>query len=305
MKKLWISALAISTFLSVGARTLTVESIERVNLPAETPVTEAVISPDGTFCIVSEAFSPGLSRVDLKGGVHKITDNGSLLGLQITSDGENVVYRQRTTAKNKLTQTALKSTNLKTGKTSEIVKGTRDFNGFSVDEQNVVSASSGAPGATKLKTKALGTTKTTGAAAVGIHRGHLVVTANGNSTVIDPQGRGSYLWPSLSPDGNKIVYYKAQDGCFVCDLDGSNIRSFGYLQAPKWMDNEMIVGMVPFDDGTNILSSTVVVADMEGNKQTLTKEDGIAMFPTSSADGSKIAFTDTTGNLYIINIATK
>lgn len=306
MKKLWMSALMVGAILSAGARTLTVESIERVNTPADQPIVEAVISPDGKFAIVSEGARAGLSRVDFANGeVKKVTDNGSLLGLQITSDGQNVVYRQRTINKKYLSETSLQSTNLATGKTTQIVKATRDFNGFSVDKNNVVSSATGITGKTKAKAKALGTTKATNATSVGIHRGHLVVTVNGQSNVIDPQGRGSYLWPSLSPDGSKIVYYKAQSGCFVCDLDGSNAKALGYLQAAKWLDNEMIVGMEPYDDGTNITASTVVATDLAGNKQRLTDSEVIAMYPSASADGSKIAFTDTTGNLYIIKIATK
>ncbi len=306
MKKLWISALLIGAVLPMGARTLTVNSVERVNIASDMPVTEAVISPDGAFAVVSDAASAGLSRVDLaNGSTQKITDNGSLLNLQITSDGENVVYRQRSTSKKKLTQTALKSTNLKTGKTEEIVKATRNFNGFTLNEQNIVSATTGVPGKAKAKTRSLGDVKAGKATSVGIHHGHLVLTVNGQSTILDPQGRGSYLWPSLSPDGTKVLYYKAQKGCFVCDLDGSNVKELGYLQAAKWMDNEMVIGMEPYDDGTNITASAVIATDLDGKKQRLTGEDVIAMYPSASADGSKIAFTDTTGNLYIINIATK
>ena len=198
MKKLWISALLIGAVLPMGARTLTVRSIERVNIASDMPVTEAVISPDGAFAVVTDAASAGLSRVDLNdGSAKKITDNGSLLNLQITSDGENVVYRQRTTSKKKLTQTALKSTNLQTGKTEEIVKATRNFNGFTLNNQDVVSATTGIPGKTKAKTRSLGDTKASKTATVGIHRGHLVLTVNGQTTILDPQGRGSYLWPSL------------------------------------------------------------------------------------------------------------
>ena len=306
MKKLWMSALLIGAVLPLGARTLTVQSIERVNLASDMPVTEAVISPDGAFAVVSDAASAGLSRVDLNNGAaKKITDNGSLLNLQITSDGENVIYRQRSTNKKKLTQTALQSTNLQTGKTTEIVKATRDFNGFTLNNQDVVSVATGVPGKTKTKVRSLGDATATKATSVGIHRGHLVLTVNGQSTILDPQGRGSYLWPSLSPDGTKVLYYKAQKGCFVCDLDGSNVKELGYLQAAKWLDNEMVIGMEPYDDGTNITASSVIASDLAGKKQKLTGEDVIAMYPTATVDGSKIAFTDTTGNLYIINIATK
>lgn len=296
----------LGAIMTVNARTLNVTGVERVNTPTDMLVTEAVISPDGKFVVVNDAAGTALHRVEVvDGSAVKVTDNGSILDLKISGDGNQIVYRQRTQNKKRLSQTSLCSTDLTTGKTVEIVKPTREFNGFAMNADDVVSATSGRPGNAKARTKALGATKSNGVTSAGIYRGHLTVTVDGKTSILDPQGHGSYLWPSISPDGKHILYYKSQSGCYVCNLDGSEAKNLGYIQAAKWMDNETVVGMQPVDDGTNIISSAVVAADMDGNIQRLTSDDVIAMYPSASTDGSKVAFTDTTGNVYIINIATE
>ncbi|MDE6463924.1 MAG: hypothetical protein K2L16_04750, partial [Muribaculaceae bacterium] len=125
---------------------------------------------------------------------------------------------------------------------------------------------------------------------------------DGRTVTLDPQGRGSYLWPQLSPDGTKIVYYLAGRGCFVCDTDGSNVRPLGMLRAAKWLDNETIVGMNDVDDGEFITSSSIIASNLEGVRQTLTSDDVIALYPSASADGRNIAFATPEGRLFIINL---
>lgn len=131
-----------------------------------------------------------------------------------------------------------------------------------------------------------------------IYRGHLMV----NDKAIDPQGKGSYLWPSLSPDGSKIVYWLAGHGCFVCNLDGSNSRHLGGMRAAVWAGNDAIVGMYDLDDGRMILESRLVACDISsGEKQILTPENIIALYPAASPE--RVAFTDLEGNLYYFNIS--
>lgn len=138
---------------------------------------------------------------------------------------------------------------------------------------------------------------------VSIHYGHLeVTTPDGKTVTLDPQGRGSYLWPQLSPDGTKIVYYLARHGCFVCNLDGSDVRPLGYLHGARWINNDAVVGFQDYDDGAVTYKSAIVAADLQGTHQTLTDESIIGLNPSVSADGSRIAFATTAGELYVINL---
>jgi len=87
----------------------------------------------------------------------------------------------------------------------------------------------------------------------------------------------------------------------VCNVDGSGLKALGDIQAPKWMGNDMVVGMTTTDNGEVYTSGSIVVADLNGTKQVLTGDDVIAMYPLPAT--GKIAFSTPTGEAYIINIA--
>lgn len=299
MKKFYLIVAALAGAALCGFSQLpVVKDIQRVTLPDEMSVTQAVLSPDGNYVVVSEQATTALTRISLSdGSAMRVADNGSMLNLQISPDNNTVVYRSRTVNKKHLGQTAVLATNLSTGKTVEVAAPSRHLAGFSANGAVANATVNG-----KLKKKALNGGSSTAIPVVGIYRGHLAVTVDGSTDFIDPQGNGSYLWPSISPDGQRIVYYKAQEGCFTCNLDGSDVRNLGYLHAPVWVNESLVAGMQDIDDGTNVTESAIVITDQNGNNSRLTGPDVIAMYPAACADGSKISFTDTCGNLYIITL---
>lgn len=82
------------------------------------------------------------------------------------------------------------------------------------------------------------------ATSVTVENRHMVLTQDGATSILTPNGADeSYYWVSLSPDGQQILYSTAHHGTCVCDLNGHILRSFGRLNAPKWMDNENVAGM--------------------------------------------------------------
>ncbi len=52
-----------------------------------------------------------------------------------------------------------------------------------------------------------------------------------------------------------------------------------------------------------ITASELVAANLDGKTQVLTDGNIIALNPTVSADGSKIAFSTADGQLYLMNIS--
>jgi Tol biopolymer transport system component len=154
----------------------------------------------------------------------------------------------------------------------------------------------------RVRARSLDGSRAQQTAVVSINYGHLDYTVNGRTVTLDPQGRGSYLWPALSPDGTKVVYYLAGRGCFVCDVDGTNIRRLGMLRGAKWLNNEIVVGMNDVDNGEFVTSSSIIASDLQGQRQTLTADDTIAMYPSASADGKNIAYVTPEGRVFIINL---
>ena len=111
-----------------------------------------------------------------------------------------------------------------------------------------------------------------------------------------------YIWGSLSPNGQRVLYYVSGYGTFVCDVDGSHVVSMGNILAPRWWDNETIVGMNEVDDEFSIIASSIVMRTIDGVQQTLTGDDVIATYPLPSQQAGKIAFSTPDGKIYLITV---
>ena len=301
MKILKFAALAaiISLPMTVDGRTLQVEKLQKMELPQEVYCQIPTISPDGSYVIVGTMGTGTLNKIDLNTGeMSLVAENGDADALVISPDGRNIVFRNVTFDKKKMRQTALHSVNIENGKETQLVKPSRRLNsGFSVTNSRVSAVESG-----KMKKMSISKGDDTVLPVASINYGDLQVTVNGKTNTINPQGEGSYLWPSVSPDGTKVAYYFVGEGAFVCNLDGSNPQPVGYIHAPRWYGNDMVIGMEDYDDGRVITKSSIVASDMLGTHQTLTDANVKAMYPSASADGSKIVFSTDEGELYLMTI---
>lgn len=298
MKKSYLLIAMLGCSLSGMAQLVQVKSVRQVPTPDNLVVTQAQIAPSGNFLVVADQASAALTKIGIDGtDIQRIADNGSLLDIKIANDDKLVAYRQRVAGDDKLTRTAVRAVELSTGNTSCVIEPTRHFKGFSLNGATVTGNAEG-----RLQSRNIAGGKAETNTTVGIYRGHLCVNDGTADRYIDPQGPGSYLWPQISPDGTRIVYFKVHDGAFICNLDGSNPVALGYLQAPQWLDNRNVVGMQPFDDGTVITASALVVTDGKGVTQTIVDPSQMALYPSATSDGKSIAYTTPAGKLYLITL---
>ena len=295
MRKL-LFALALGFSVSAMGQVLNVTSINKVNLPEQAAV--AAISPQGDYLLLTASNNQGLSKLYLTSGQTQVLSTAPSAGhnVKISPDGQTVVFREGSFNKKHLRLSSLKSVNLATGNSQVLAKPTRDLQGYSVD-----ATSAGVVNKGKYSSKAIGKAKAQKLPVLSIDRGQLMITVNGKTRQLSPNGtQFSYMWASLSPDGTKVVYYQAAHGTYVCNLDGSNVQKVGTMRAPVWYDDNTVVGMMDLDDGEFIYASTIVAATLDGKTQTLTGDDIIAMYPHAT-DG-KIAFSTPAGEAYIINV---
>ena len=297
MKKILLSAALRCGGLVAFAQLVNVDSFTKVRLPENVRVSSATISPDGTFFVASDPSGSGIATIDVATGKQTVVaKNASAFGMVISDDSENIMFR-RVSTKNNLRYTSLHNVNIATGSEVELVAPSRNLSGYSFCGKTANAVNNG-----KLKSKNLVGGAVEKDVVVSIDYGHLNVTVNGVTKTLDPQGHSSYLWPSLSPDKTKIVYWVAYKGCYVCNIDGSNPIRLGELRAAKWLGNNMVVGMKDADNGEYVTSSSIVVSDLNGKKQTVTEPTMIAMYPSTTSDGKHIAFIDGNGELFIINL---
>ncbi len=300
MKKIFV-AMALCVGFSGFAQVFNVTSVEKVATP-ENPMAQVVgISPKGDYLLLSTTSNKGLTKFDLTTNQAQTLTEAAGAGydVQISQDGNNIVYREESFTSNHLRQKALNSVNLATGEVKNLVAPTRNLQGVAVQGATAKVVENG-----KFKAQAMTSVKEASIApTLSIKNRQLMITRNGKTSVFSPNGQQfSYIWESVSPDASKALYFVCGVGAFVCDIDGTNVKSLGLVRAPRWYDNNTIVGMQDKDNGEFILSSKVVAVTLDGTMQTLTGDDVIAMYPYASQATGKIAFSTPAGEAYIINV---
>jgi Tol biopolymer transport system component len=301
MKKfLFLSLVLISQVaFSQGIKVL---SNEEIPLSGSEGYFNPILSPAGDFMLVTSADLQGLLKYDF--ATKEITpitaEAGAGFDAQISSDGKTIVYRSRE-YKDRLRYTSLKSLDLETGKVTELVKPTRNLEGVAVKEGTVLSVDNG-----KLKSQRIAGRKLAVTPPVSsIKDGQLYVTTGNTTRLVVPFGEDAgYLWNSVSPDGTKLLFYVVNQGkAYITGLDGSNPVSLGTLRAAKWMGNDLVVGMLDFDDGHVVTSSKIIAVTADGAvRQELTDSSIIATYPMPAADGSKILYNTGDGKVYVMHI---
>jgi Tol biopolymer transport system component len=278
MKKILLLAIAFVATMA-SAQVLNVASVEKLDIPANSDSKIAGISPDGAYVLITTQSNAGLQQFDL--ATSTLTTITSAVGagynVEISADSKEIIYREVTYTADKSRMTALVRHNVQTADKSTLVSSTRNMHQARVR-------------------RAIAPT-------LSIQNGELVITIGTVAKILSPNGQGrSYLWPSLSPDGSKILYHLAGNGTWVCNLDGSNPQRIGNFRAPQWYNNNIVVGMNDQDNGHYVTSSEIVVYTLAGEQQVLTNGAIMAMYPYASADGKKIVCSTPNGEAYLINI---
>ena len=276
MKKIFLSlALAISVMAS--AQVFEVGQLTKLNTPTDTDVKVAGVSTDGSYVLITSGSNQGLRRYDVATGETTTitTAAGAGYNVQISQDGQEVVYRETKFDKQGLRKNNIIRLDMATAKTATVAKAQRDMMAMTTTGANV---------------------------SVSISDRKIVLTKNGKNIVLAPNGsHESYIWPSISPDGTKLCYYVCGNGCWVANLDGSGKQYIGHgVQAAKWYDNNTLVAMDAEDDGHFTTASAIVAYTLDGKKQVLTNNSMIAMYPYAA--NNMIVFSTLDGETYMLNV---
>ena len=282
---------------------MNVSSIEplNVNQDKEKGIQAVAISPQGDYLLLSTDTKQGLVKWDFatQASTTVTNDEGAGSNVSISSDGQQVVYGE-VSYKDKRRYQTVKSVDLASGKKQTLVKATRHQQGFTVENGTAATVTDG-----KVKLHALkkGASQTIDRPVLSHHHLKLYITRNGETTMLAPNGPDEhYIWASLSPDGTRVLYYVSGHGTFVCNVDGTGVIAMGDLTAPKWWNDNTIVGMNEVDNDYDIIASSIVARTLDGQEQVLTGDDVVATYPLPSVQSGKIAFSTPDGNIYLITV---
>lgn len=302
MKKFVFTALALCA-LPAGAQKFEVTQVRQLNADCE--VYHPVFTPDGHNLLV--AISPaydglGVINLENEGYTPLTTAPSAAYKAAVTADSKAVIYRELNFKDMTL---SLKSIDIATGTSRELVTGLDHFNTINLNGEDVKVMAEG------QEVKRNAGRKVSAAAQEEIFVTEedlkVVVYRNGERTVVDPLSTPerdiNYCWSSLSPDKQHLMFVAGNDA-YVSNLSGGNLTCLGRLHAPVWRGNDYVVAMDDKDDGSRFTSSEIIIVGIDGNnrQQLSLSSDEIKMFPAVSPDGSQVAYHSTDGKVYLMTI---
>ena len=277
MRKTILLVAACVVSMLASAQIFQVTSVQELKGASYQDARVAGISPNGDYVLMTNGSNQGLKRYDIATGeLSVITDaEGAGFNVQVSRDGNELVYRERFTGENKHRYNNIMHKNFAEQKTSTVAQKQTNHDMMVLPGSNIVLQNSEC---------------------------NMHIVKNGKRIQIAPQGNDvNYIWASLSPDKTKILYYVSEMGCYVCDTDGRNSRFIGWdCRAPQWYNNEIIISMNDQDDGHFTTASAIMAYTLDGKVQVLTSPDMIAMYPFA-AEG-KVVFSTVQGKTYMLTV---
>lgn len=275
-KTILLIAIALVSVIA-QAQVLEIVSTRKVATPDLQEGKVVGISPKGDYLLLTSMDNKGLVRYDLNTQATAIITEAEGAGwnVKISQDGSQITYRQRHD-NNPLIRYDIMQHNMTEGKAvvrAQAQRGTAQL--VAADAKSTVAVNEDL---------------------------HMVLNHNGKNIILTPNGTNeAYNWPSISPDGSKILYYVSGKGCFVCDINGNNVRKItNHCRAAQWYNNNTIVGMADEDDGTVLTASAIVVYTLDGKSQILVGKNTTAIYPFATE--GKIAFSTAAGEMYVLNV---
>lgn len=273
-----ILLLLMSFCLTTQAQVFPSVSLEKMSgsMPGDCRI--AGISPDGSYILTTTQTSKGLKQINLENCQTKqLTDNpGAGFQPHISADGRSIICKKVTFDEKRMRQTGLDVLDLEKGTQKQLRAPAREIReGDGKDRPEVF-----------------------------IEDMQLMVTIDGVTKNLSPNGVDddtSYIWPSLSPDGKRILYYVCGVGAYVCDLEGKEVKFIAHdCRAPQWYDDETIIGMNDQDDGEMLLSSSIMAYTLDGKVQELTDSSKMLMYPQCCAQKCLIVCSAANGEIFVL-----
>lgn len=263
--------------LAANAQVLKVVSMQQLTSPSDMDVKVAGVSPDGDYVLLTTGSNKGLQRYDVATKTTTVLSEaeGAGYNVQISADGQEVVYRETTVGRDQLRRNNIVRKNFTRQRRNVIARGQRDMD--------------------KMAT-------TDAKATVTISDRLMVLHQNGTDKTLAPNGTDkSYIWASISPDGTRLCYYVCGEGCYVSNIDGTNPQYIAHAcRAAKWYNDNTLVAMADEDNGEFVTASAIVAYTLDGRRQVLTDNSMIAMYPYVAKN--LIVFGTEDGSTYMLNV---
>lgn len=298
-----IATILLLLSLASGAQELKLRAVRRVKPDISGQYMLSGVLPGSRYLLVTGEGYKGLSVLDLRSG--RITgissDNGSGYEPAVTPDGKKIIFRSDSFSGDRK-YTSLFRYDVETGGTETIISHERGVQPAAISgNRMMVKSDMGS----RIEAAGSAVTKSSSGGVFVMTEDLVPVIYSGEERkVLKPNGDGYYIWASLSPDGTRLLYNYQGLNTYICDLDGRVLYDAGRINAPKWLNDNIIIGMDDRDDGYRVISSEIVCYTISDRKRRYLTETGdrAEMYPWPFAGGRKIAFTTDNGRIYVAKL---
>lgn len=306
MKQLCIFLL-ITGLSTLAAQTLKVQSITPLTSVEQGEFYFPQMHPSGTKVICTGPGYEGLYAIDLQDlSLEKISaDPGAGYEFVLSADGQHVFYRT-STYRGPKRYSSLLQLNLSTKEKIILEAEVRDLS----TPQQVADGSIAYVIQDQIKrTPAARITPNseslTESPAVFIENRKIALYRGNEKILLEPFGEGIYIWPSVSPDGDRLLFTLAGRGTFISDLDGNVFSELGRANAPQWSpDGQWVLFMDDRDDGYVFTDSEIFIIKADGSEkiQLTNTDDIIEMYPHWGTDNYTIVYASDDGVVYLMKL---
>lgn len=256
-----------------------------------------VLNQQGDALLISSSNYKGLNYYDLKTNTYFTVTEDQGAGYKPVINNGQVLF-QSNRFENGRKFNAIKAFDIQNKVTSEILPYSREARQLSSSNGTVQVTSDAKP------LKAIRNFNVSSKSV--ITKDGRIILINGNlQKELNPlkEARNGYLWVSLSPEGNRILFTAAGLNTYIMDLNGNILSDLGKVEAPQWYNENWVVGMLTKDDGHTITASDIRFVRTDG-KEVITISDSseIAMYPSAADHANKVAYATADGKVYVLDL---
>ena len=272
-----VLAVALGMCASMSAADIVAVYTKKVDVGTEAH--HPTLSPNGDVVLFTSENYTGLKSINLSTKEVSVIDETPKAGFnpRFTADGSEVVYRT-SIKEDGISRDDVKRYSFASKGKAQIMKHTKDV----INTSLLVA-----------ETYAYGL----------VDKQAIEVSVNGVKTEINPIGYGyRYLWPSISPNAEKLVFNEVYSGLFVSNLDGSQAKFLTSRgEFPCWVDDKFVVALSTKDDGYVITSAKIIAIEVATGKIIELTDDSVLVDGLAAVE-DKIVYTTEKGEMYVMNI---
>lgn len=274
-KKSLLLIASVALGISMSAAELTVISTEELDVKGYYPT----ISPTGSVLLFTSEDHDGLKMLDLASKEVSVIDENPGTGFDpvFSSDGKEIVYRT-IVRQDGLIRRDVQKFDLATGQKVQLLEPTRKV----------------------INTRAL----MSETFAYGMSDKQAIeVSIAGDTKIINPIQAGyRYLWTSISPSNNKLLFNEVYSGLYVSELDGTKAKHLAArAEFPCWVDDNYVIALYTEDDGYVVTKSKIIAINVETGESKYLTDDNV-LVNGITAVSNKIVYATEEGQMYIMNI---